>query len=58
MIRRIRILGIPILTIETDDEPTDPDDEPTDPGDCTVVPLGFAVLADDLPTAHRREDKR
>ena len=23
MIRRIRILGIPVLTIETDDEPTD-----------------------------------
>ena len=51
MIRRIRILGIPVLTIETDDEPDDP-------GDCTIVPLGFAVLADDLPTAHRHEDKR
>lgn len=33
MIRTIRLLGIPILSIETDD--------PDDPDDCTTTPVGF-----------------
>ena len=36
MIRTIRLLGIPILSIETDDA-----DDPGDPGDCTTTPVGF-----------------
>lgn len=49
MIRRIRILGVTVLTIETDNEPDAP-------GDCTTTPLGFGTVTDDLPTSHRRED--
>lgn len=36
MIRTIRLLGIPILSIETEG-----DDDPGDPGDCTTTPVGF-----------------
>ena len=39
MIRTIRLLGIPILSIETEDD-DDPGD-PGDPGDCTTTPVGF-----------------
>lgn len=49
VIRRIRVLGIPLLSIETDDEPDEA-------GDCTTTPLGFGPVPDDLPTSHRRED--
>jgi hypothetical protein len=46
VIRRIRVLGIPILTIETDD-----DDEPGD-AITTETTIGFVV--DDLPLDHRK----
>ena len=51
MIRRIRLLGITVLTIETDD----PKPEPA-PGPAEHTTYGTAVgfVADDLPTDHRR----
>lgn len=51
MIRRIRLFGIEVLRVETDDDPDDP-------GDCTTYPIGFGPVPDDLPTAHRREDEK
>lgn len=52
MIRRIRVLGIPILSIETDD----PDDQGRidDLDGRVAAPVGF--VRDDLPTYHRREE--
>jgi hypothetical protein len=50
VIRRIRLFGITVLSIETDDNESD------GPGDTTTnaTPLGFAVR-DDGAMPHRRE---
>lgn len=48
MIRRIRLFGITVLSIETDDPEPDALDSTTTPSG----PVGF--VADDLPIDHRR----
>lgn len=48
MIRTIRVFGIPVLRIETDDKPAS-----ADKGDATTSPQSVGFVRDDLPAWHK-----